>query len=76
MAKYKIPDFCIVDNPTIEGIESIFTVGNEFVNVRCTIVSGEIRLYPVDLGQMPNTEDWTDEDLQNFATNALKEYEI
>ena len=39
MAKYLVPDFCIVEDPIIEDIEPTFVIGGEFVDVRCTIVS-------------------------------------
>lgn len=74
---YKFPNHkAELIDPIIEKVRSSFEIGNEYVSVSAVLNSNGNRLYWVDLGQMPNTEDWTDEDLQTFATEALKEYEI
>jgi hypothetical protein len=74
---YKFPNHkAELIDPIIEKIRSSFEIGDEYVSVSAVLNSNGNKLFWVDLGQMPNTEAWTDEDLQNFAANALKEYEI
>jgi hypothetical protein len=74
---YKFPNHkAELIDPIIEKVRSSFEIGDKHVNVSAVLNSNGNKLFWVDLGQMPNTEDWTDEDLQNFAANALKEYEI
>lgn len=76
MAKYLIPDFCEMENPKIEEVKSVFSIGSEFVKVTATIVNDKYRFEPVYLGQMPNTESWGDEELQSFALNALEKFKV
>jgi hypothetical protein len=74
---YKFPNHnAELIDPIIEKVRSSFEIGDEHVSVSAVLNSNGNKLFWVDLGQMPNTEDWTDEDLLNFAANALKEYEI
>jgi hypothetical protein len=74
---YKFPNHnAELIDPIIEKVRSSFEIGDEHVSVSAVLNSNGNKLFWVDLGQMPNKEDWTDEDLQNFAANALKEYEI
>jgi hypothetical protein len=77
MATYKFENHNVeLIDPIIEKIRSSFEIGDEYVSVSAVLNSNGNKLFWVDLGQMPNTDTWGDEDLQNFAANALKEYEI
>jgi hypothetical protein len=74
---YKFPNHkAELIDPIIESVRSSFEIGDEYVSVSAVLNSNGNKLFWVDLGQMPNTDTWGDEDLQAFAQNALKEYEI
>jgi hypothetical protein len=65
-----------LDKPKIEGLIPSYKLGDEFVKLRCTVVCGDYRLYPIYLGDMPNTDEWTDEDVMNFATKELEKFRV
>lgn len=77
MAKYKFQNHqSELENPVIERVRSSFEIGDEHVSVTATLNANGNRLFWVELGFMPNTENWTDEDLQSFATQELEKYKV
>ena len=75
--KYKFENHkAELENPTIESVKSSFSIGDEFVQVSATLSANGAKLYWVDLGQMPNTESWGDEELQSFALTALERFKV
>jgi hypothetical protein len=63
-------------DPKIEEVKSSFSIGSDFVQVSAILSANGAKLYWVDLGQMPNTESWGDEELQAFALNALEKFKV
>jgi len=66
----------VLVDPKIESVQSSFSIGDEWVNVTAVLSANESKLYGVDLGQMPNTDDWGDEELMIFATEALETFKV
>ena len=76
MAKYLIPDFCEMESPIIENLMSSFKLGDEFVKVTGTLVDKQYRFEPVEFGQMPNTDNWGDADVLEFAQQQLEKFKV
>ena len=77
MATYKFDNHkAVLVDPIIESVKSSFAIGDEFVNVEAVLSANGAKLYWVDLGQMPNTESWGDEELQSFALTALERFKV
>ena len=66
----------VLVEPKIESVKSSFSIGDEWVNVTAVLSANGSKLYGVDLGQMPNTDNWGDEELMIFATKALETFKI
>lgn len=66
----------VLVDPKIEEVKSSFSIGSEFVQVSATLSANGAKLYWVDLGQMPNTESWGDDELQSFALTALERFKV
>jgi len=66
----------VLVDPKIESVESSFSIGDEWVSVTAVLSANGSKLYGVDLGQMPNTDNWGDEELMIFATKALETFKI
>jgi hypothetical protein len=75
--KYKFENHkAELENPKIEEVKSSFSIGSDFVQVSAILSANGAKLYWVDLGQMPNTESWGDEELQAFALKALEKFKV
>jgi hypothetical protein len=73
--KFENHNAVLVD-PKIESVKSSFAIGDEYVTVNAVLTANGSKLYGVDLGQMPNTETWGDEELMAFAKDALNNFKI
>jgi hypothetical protein len=77
MATYKFQNHnSLLIDPIIESVKSSFSIGDETVSVSAVLNSNGSKLFWVDLGQMPNTDTWTDEDLQAFAESQLETFKV
>lgn len=77
MANYKFQAFQseLID-PTIESVSTSFTIGAETVTVTAVLNVSGGKLYGVELGQMPNSEAWGDEEVQAFALAQLQTFKV
>lgn len=65
-----------LNNPTIKNVGNEgYKNGDEFINVYADIIS-DGNLYILPIGKMENTDDWTDEDVMQFATEQLETFKI
>jgi hypothetical protein len=75
--KYKFENFSAeLVNPTIETVTPSYSIGSETVKVQATLNANENKLFGVYLGDMPNTEEWTDKDVMNFALAELEKFRV
>ncbi len=65
-----------VEKPTLENITATYGIGLDGVNVTANIRANGCLIGFVDLGQMENTDNWTDEDVINFANLALEKFKV
>lgn len=77
MAKHKFENHeGELENPVIEKLSASYSLGSEQVKIFATLTANGSSLYGVDLGEMPNTSNWTDADVMAWAENKLQDYEI
>lgn len=77
MATYKFDNHNVeLIDPIITKIKSSFSIGDQYVNVSAILNSNGNKLYWVDLGQMPNTDTWGDDELQAFALESLETFKV
>ena len=74
---YKFENFNVeLVNPIIENVTPTFTVGDEFVQVSATLNANGNKLFGVFLGSMDNTDNWSDDEVMDFAVNALETFKV
>ena len=66
----------VLIDPIIESVKSSFTIGDEYVIVTATLNANGNKLFWVDLGQMPNTDNWGDDDVMKFTQDALENFKV
>jgi hypothetical protein len=78
MAKYKFEDLGIeLENPTIINVgNNGFKIGDKTVMVYADLSNGTAIMYRVYMGDMQNTDHWTDETVIAFATQQLETFKI
>ncbi len=78
MAKYKFEDLGIeLENPEIINVgNNGFKIGDKTVMVYADLSNGTATMYRVYMGDMPNTDNWTDETAIAFATAQLETFKI
>jgi hypothetical protein len=78
MAKYKFEDLGIeIENPTIINVgNNGFKIGDKTVMVYADLSNGTSIMYRVYMGDMQNTDHWTDETVIAFATQQLETFKI
>jgi hypothetical protein len=78
MAKYKFEDLVIeLENPKIINIgNNGFKIGDKTVMVYADLSNGTATMYRVYMGDMENTDHWTDETVIAFATQQLETFKI
>ena len=75
--KYKFENFSAeLVNPTIETVTPSYSIGSDSVSITATLNANDNKLFGVFLGKMPNTEEWTDDDVMNFATKELEKFRV
>lgn len=77
MTKYKFQNFNVeLIDPIIEDVQASYRLDSVNVQVHATLNANENRLYNVYLGEMPNTDNWTDETVIAFASQQLETFKI
>ena len=75
--KYKFENFNVeLVNPTIERVTALYILDGDGVQVCATLNANENKLFNVYLGDMENTEDWSDEDVMTFAIKQLETFKV
>ena len=77
MAAYKFENHTgeLID-PKIEKLSTYFSIGQETVRVSATLIANGNKLYGVDLGEMENSDNWTDADVTAWAEKKILEYKV
>jgi hypothetical protein len=77
MAKYKFQNFnAELIDPTIESVKPSYVLGGETVRVTATLNANDNKLFGVYLGEMENTDDWTDVEVMAFAVAQLETFKV
>tara|TARA_R110000772_G_scaffold257476_1_gene374334 strand:- start:35 stop:268 length:234 start_codon:yes stop_codon:yes gene_type:complete len=77
MAKYKFPNFnAELIDPIIETVKPSYVLGDETVKISATLNANENKLFWVYLGEMENTDDWTDVEVMDFALQQLETFKV
>jgi hypothetical protein len=77
MTKYKFQNFNVeLIDPVIETVKPSYVLGSDTVNITAALNANGNRLYNVYLGEMPNKDNWTDDDVMEFATKQLENFKI
>jgi len=75
MAKYKFENFkAELENPAIESVKPTYVLGSDFVDVYATLNANGNKLFGVFLGQMENTDGWSDKEVMDFALAQLENF--
>ena len=73
--KYKFENFSAeLVKPTIETVTPSYSIGSDSVSITATLNANENKLFGVFLGEMENTDGWGDDEVMNFALNALETF--
>jgi len=76
MPTYKFEQFNVeIKDPTISNYSPRYTIGSEFGSVTITLETANAKLYGVQLDGFPNTDNWTDKDVEDWVLEDLKKYE-
>lgn len=74
---YKFPNFNTeLVYPVIESVSTSFTIGSESVTVSAVLSVIGGKLYGVELGQMPNSDNWGDAEVMAYATEQLEKFKV
>ena len=75
--KYKFENHSaeLVD-PIIESLTPTYKLGDAKVQVHAVLNSNGNKLYGVHLGEMDNTNSWTDADVSAFAIKKLNDFKV
>lgn len=74
---YKFENFnAELIDPTIESVSTSFTIGSESVTVSAVLSVIGGKLYGVELGQMPNSDNWGDAEVMAYATEQLEKFKV
>ena len=77
MTKYKFQNFNVeLIDPVIETVKPSYVLGSDTVNITAALNANENRLFEVYLGEMENTDNWTDNDVMEFATKQLENFKV
>jgi hypothetical protein len=77
MTKYKFQNFNVeLIDPVIETVKPSYVLGSDTVNITAALNANGNRLFEVYLGEMENTDNWTDNDVMEFATKQLENFKV
>jgi hypothetical protein len=77
MTKYKFQNFNLeLIDPIIEDVQASYKLDSVNVQVHATLKANDNKLFGVYLGEMQNTDHWTDETVIAFATAQLETFKI
>ena len=75
--KYKFENFnAELVNPKIEDVQASYKLDSVNVQVHATLNANENKLFWVYLGEMENTDDWTDVEVMDFALQQLENFKV
>ena len=75
--KYKFENFnAELVNPTIEDVQASYKLDSVNVQVHATLNANDNKLFGVYLGEMENTEDWSDDEVMAFAVAQLETFKV
>ena len=75
--KYKFENFnAELVNPVIEDVQATYKLDSVNVQVHATLNANENKLFGVYLGEMENTDDWTDVEVMAFAVAQLEKFKV
>jgi len=75
--KYKFENFnAELINPKIENVKASYTIDSVNVQVYATLNANENKLFGVYLGEMPNTDNWKDVEVMDFALQQLEKFKV
>ena len=75
--KYRFENFNVeLVNLTIEELTASYSLDGLTVHIHATLNANENKLFYVYLGQMENTDDWSDAEVMDFAVNALETFKV
>lgn len=76
MKKYRFESLGIeVTDPIIENVFASYTIGMDSVILIVELKTKDIS-FNVALDEMPNTNDWGDDEVMDFALQQLEKYKI
>ena len=75
--RYKFENFnAELVNPTIEDVQASYKLDSVNVQVHATLNANDNKLFGVYLGEMENTDDWTDVEVMTFAVAQLETFKV
>ena len=75
--KYKFENFnAELINPVIEDVQATYKLDSINVQVHATLNANDNKLFGVYLGEMENTDDWTDAEVMAFAVAQLEKFKV
>ena len=75
--KYKFENFNVeLINPVIEDVQATYKLDSVNVQVHATLNANDNKLFGVYLGEMENTEDWSDDEVMAFAVAQLETFKV
>jgi len=75
--RYKFENFnAELVNPVIEDVQASYKLDSVNVQVHATLNANDNKLFGVYLGEMENTDDWTDVEVMTFAVAQLETFKV
>jgi len=72
---YKFPQFnAELIDPKIEDLNASYSLKCEKVLITATLNANGNRIYMVNLGEMENSDEWSDAEVLDFATKELEKF--
>ena len=75
--KYKFEQFNVeLIDPKIESIKTLYTKGIEVLQVSAILNANGNKLFGVDFGEMDNSKEWIDANIEAFALKQLEKHKV